>query len=297
MSKPAKIVLGAVGSLLLLVVVCLVIAVVFIDSLARSGIQTGASYALGVPTTLDKASVGMTSGAFSMQGLKVDNPKGFNGKFMSLGTGAVAVSLGSLASDTVVLPKFQLDNLELDLERSGAGANYQIIMDNLKKLESGQKPAEPAKPGKKFKIKEVSITNVTVHLDLLGGPAGVSKVNVPIQEIKLTDVGSDGAGVDIPKLTSIILEAVLAAAVEKGGGLIPADISNELKGGLSQLTGLTTVGVQTIGKAGEQLTKLGGDVGKAVQGVGKEAQDAADKLKQGLGGLIPGSKDKKPGDK
>jgi hypothetical protein len=299
MLKPVRIVVGLVGTLIVLLIVGVVIAGIFIDSIARKGIEAGSTFALGVPTSLEKASVGITSGTFSMAGLTVDNPKGFEGKFMTLGSGSVAVSLSSLTSDTVVLPKFQLSDLELDLERGSSGANYQIILDNLKRLESGQKSKEPSKPGKKFKISEISISNVTVHADMLGGPAGLTKVNVPIHEIKLMNVGSDGSGVDIPELTSVILEAILAAAIDKGGGLIPADIMGDLKGGLGQLSGFTKVGVQTIGKAGEQLTQLSGDLGKATQGVQKGVEDVEGQLKKGLEGLIPGSKpaDKKPGDK
>jgi hypothetical protein len=288
LKKPVKIVLGLATGLVILLVAACIVGLVFVDSIAREGIQAGATYALGVNTTLDKASVGVVSGKFSMNGLKVDNPKGFDGKFLSLGNGGVAVSLGSLTSDTVVLPKFQLTDVEMDLERGSSGANYQIILDNLKKLESGKKSQEPAsKSEKKFKINEISIKNVVVHVDMLGGPGGVTKLNVPIDEIKLTNVGSDGSGVDIPKLTAIVLQAILAAAVEKGGGLIPADISNELKGGLQQLSGLANVGVEAVGKAGEQVTKIGGVLGKDVQ---KGVQDVGDQLKKGIGDLIPGAK-------
>jgi hypothetical protein len=288
MKKPAKIVLGLLGGLLVLVVIICIVVVIFIDGIAKSGIQSGATYALGVNTTLDKASVGIVSGKFSMDGLKVDNPKGFSGKFLNLGNGGVAVSLSSLTSDTVVLPKLQLSDVEVDLERGSNGANYQIIMDNLKKLESGKKPNEPATSnGKKFKISEISIRNVTVNVDLIGGPSGLTKLKVPIDEIKLTNVGSDGSGVDIPKLTSIVLEAVLTAVAEKGGSILPADLTGELKGGLAQLNGLANVGVEAVGKAGEQLTKIGGDLGKAAE---KGVQDATDQIKKGIGDLIPGAK-------
>lgn len=281
MTKPLKIVFGLLGSLLVLVIVGLIVAAVFIDSIARKGVEAGSSYALGVPTTLDKASVGILSGQFSMNGLRVDNPKGYNGKFMDLGKGAVAVSLGSLASDTVVVPKFELADLRVDLERNSGGSNYDVILGNLKKLDKGEKPKDQSAPQKKFKIGEISITNVNVHLDL-GGPSGLTKVDVPIHEIKLTNVGSDGSGVDIAKLTSIVLEAVLKAAVEKGGALIPADISGELRAHLSQLTGLDKLGVEAVGKLGEQATKIEGQVGKAAKDAEKGLQDQVNKSLQDL---------------
>jgi hypothetical protein len=285
--KPVKIVLGLLGGLLVLLIIGVVCAVMFVNSIAREGIQVAATYSLGVNATLDSASVGLLSGNFAMDGLKVDNPKGFDGKFMQLGHGGVAVSLGTLSSSTILLPKLELSGLDIDLERNSTGANYKIIMDNLKRLESGQAQQPKASgPGKQFKINEISITNVTAHVDLLGVAGGISKLNVPIQEIKLTNVGSDGSGVDLAKLTSIILQAVLTAVVDKGGGLIPADIANEIKSGLNQLSGLSGVKVEALGKVGEDLTK----VEKTVE---KDIKKEEDKLKKDIGDLIPGGK--KPG--
>ena len=257
MKKPVKILLGVLGGLLGLVIIAVVCAAMFVNSIAREGIQLAATYALGVNATLDSASVGLVSGNFAMDGLRVDNPKGFDGKFMQLGHGGVAVSLGTLSSSAIVLPKLELSGLDIDLERNATGANYAVIMSNLKRLESGQtqQPKASSGPGKQFKINEISITNVTARVDLLGGPGGVSKLTIPIQEIRLTNVGSDGSGVDLAKLTSIILQAVLTAVVDKGGGLIPADVANEIKSGLNQLTGLSGVGVQALGKVGEDATK------------------------------------------
>lgn len=56
------------------------------DSIARRGVEAGATYALGVDTKLAGANVGIMSGSFDMQGLRVANPQGFKSDtFMSLG--------------------------------------------------------------------------------------------------------------------------------------------------------------------------------------------------------------------
>jgi len=288
MKKPVKIVAGLVVSVVLLVVVGLVVALLMIDSLAKRGIESGGTYAMGVNTSLDNASIGLTSGKFGLTGLNIENPKGFEGKFLKLGNAGLDVSLGSLMKDTVVVPRFALSDVEVDLKRNASGSNYDAILKNLKRLESQDKAApKEDKPGKQFKIGEIDIKNVVVHLDLIGGPAGVTNLNIPIAEIKLTNVGSDGSGVNIAELSSIILQAILAAAVEKGGGLIPADVMGELNAQLGQLSGLANVGVEAVGKLGEEVTKMGGDLkaaGDAVKGIG----DAA----KGLGGLFE-SKEKK----
>jgi hypothetical protein len=296
MKKPAKIVVGVVVSAVVLLVIGVVVALIMIDSIAKKGIESGGTYAMGVSTSLNNASIGLTSGKFGLSGLTIENPKGFEGKFLKLGDAGLDVTLGSLMQDTVVVPRFALSNVEVDLKRNASGANYDAILQNLKRFESKDK-AQPKedKPGKKFKISEIVINNVIVHLDLLGGPAGVTNLNIPIAEIKLTNVGSDGSGVDIAELSSTILQAILAAAVEKGGGLIPADVAGELSAGLGQLSGLANVGVEAVGKVGEQVTKLGEDLTKsasdAAKGVGDATKGVTDAAK-GIGDLF-GPKEKK----
>jgi hypothetical protein len=219
----------------------------------------------------------------------VKNPEGFEGDFLKLGQGGVEVSLGSLMKDTVVLPKLALSDVELDLKRNASGSNYGVILNNLKRFESEEKPKSD-KEGKKFVISEVVINNVVVHLDLVGGPAGITNVNIPIHEVRLTNVGSDGSGVSIAEMSSIVLQGIIAAAVDKGGSLIPDDVLGDLQGGLKQLSGLAEVGVETVGKISEKVTKLGGEIGKAA---GDAVKDATGSITKGLGDLLDSKKDKK----
>ncbi len=280
------------------VVVGIAAGAMFINSIARKGVEAGSTYALGVPTSLGSAKVGLMSGEFSMSGLKVDNPKGdfTTPDFLTLGSGNVAVSLGSLQSDTVEVPTFRLSDITLNLERKGDKSNYKIILDNLKRFESGEsKPAEPSsEPSKNFVIKELLIENVKVHVDLLPVGGQLSQVDVPIDKIELKDVGSGGKDVKISDLAGVILKTIMTVAVQKGGQL-PGDIANELTNGLGQLQDLGDQGitvllgdggvVQTLGKTGEELGKKAGEVGK-------QAEEGVKKLGEGIGNILGGDKGK-----
>lgn len=311
---------------LLLVLVILVVLVVvlggvalfsYVDKLAKSGIEKGGTYALGVPTTLGSADVGILGGTFSMSDLKVANVTGYPGPhFLSLGDASVAVSLSTLRESTVVLPKFSLDSIDVRLEKKDGAANYNVILDNLKKVSGGggDKPApQPAPSGeeKKFIINDLSITKVVVHVDVLGSggaPAALgeaigvlTKVTIPIDEIKLQNVGKTGegvagSGVTISQLTNIIVQAVLAAAVENGGGLIPADIMGDLQGKLNALGDLSKLDLKVLGDAKgtvQDLTKTADDVKKKVEDAAKEGEKMVDDAKKALEGLIPKKKDEK----
>lgn len=317
LGKPLKIALWAILAPLILIILILVGLLFFIDSAARTGIQRGGTYALGVNTDVNHVSVGLFSGRLSLTGLSVANPQGFKAdRFLSLGQGDVSVSIPSLTKDTITVPTLSLDNINVNLERKDSGANYQVILDHLQKLGGPQKtqPAPSESGGKKLIINNLSIRHVTVHADLgAPGPLGqIATVTVPIDEVKLSNVGKDtgsgvgGSGVTISQLSSIIVQAVLQAAAQKSTELGP--IAGELQGAIAKIGDLKNISVQVIGKAGEaaqqlqgqlnnvtnelnkvtdQLNKNGaGDVGKKVESVGNEA---ADKIR----GLFGNDKDKK----
>lgn len=283
--------------LIVLVVGAVIAAFLAIDSIAKRGIESGGTYALGVPTTLDSASVGILGGTFSMSGLKVANPSGFgSAPFMSLGTGGVAVTFSSLREPVVQLPRLALDNLNVSLEKKGGKANYNVILDNLKKLNSGDSP-KPSGGEKKFVIKDLSLTNIKIGVDMLEVPGGVgqlAKISIPIDEIKLQNVGQTGTGVagtgvTMEQLSSIIVQAVLKAAADKGGGILPAEILGDLQGGLANLGNLDQLGMKVLADP-KMLEKLGaGQATQAIEQGKKAVDDAAKKVTD----LIPGMKKEK----
>lgn len=307
--------LALIGAVLIVVLLVAGVfaAVASINTLAERGIEKGATYALGVPTTLDGASIGLFSGELGLSGLKIDNPPDYKAPhFMTLGQGDVAVSLASLRQDTVRIPRFTLDTVDVRLERKSGSSNYGQILDNVKKVTGSDKePAPKADPGsgKKFVIDELLIKDITVTLDMLGldGAAGAivgdaTRVTVPIKEIKLDHVGQTGtgvkgSGVTMSELASLIVEAVLAATVEQGGGLIPSDILGDLQGRLASLGNLDQLDLSVIGdlqkNLGEQAGKAVDDaVKKVTDEAGKAVEDAAKKAEDAVKDLFPGSKKK-----
>lgn len=289
-----RLILAAVGVMALLVA-AVAAAILSVDSLAKRGIEAGAGYALGVSTTVKSVNVGLFSGKFSMRGLDVANPPGYKGPhFLSLGEGAVSVSFPTLSQNTVELPALMLGDLDLRLEREGGKANYTVILDNLKKLQdasggSSPQPKAPAGEGKKFIIRDLSLKRITIHANMLGGAVGeIASVTIPIDEIKLQNVGQVGSGVagtgvTMGQLASIIVQAVMKAASEKGAGVLPAEILGDLRGGLAGLNGLKDIPMQAVGEAKAVVEKIGGEAQKAVEkGLGE--------VGKAIENVIPGKK-------
>ena len=287
--------LAIVGIVLLLLLVGgIVVAVSQIDRLAKVAIERGATVATGSTTQLSGVSIGLFSGKFELTGLNIANPAGFNSpQFLSLGTGRVDVTLPTLMNETIELPKFTMDALDVNLERRDGKTNFGAIMDSLKKLQgTGPTTPAPAQGGeKRLIIRDLELTNITVKVDMAGGPQAVSeltRVTIPIERIKLSDVGKTGSGVagsgvTVEELSSIIITAVLNAATEKGGPLIPADLLGDLKGRLAT-QGLDGLKMEVIGGAQAKVEEVGK---KLIEDATKKAVDsAAEKLKN----LIPGKK-------
>lgn len=281
-----------------------------INGLAKRGIETGGSYALGVKTTVQDVSLHVLRGELALDGLSVANPQGFGAPhFLNLGRGEVAVSLGSLQSDIIDVPTFKLSGIDVNLERKGGGSNYKAILDNLQKLKSGGGGTSGG-TGKRLIVHNLELSDIKVHADLLGVDGGVgqvlntaTKLVVPIDRVQLSNVGQTGTGVKGPgvtveQLTSLVVQAVLAAVAEKGGGILPADILGDLRGSVAAVGDLVNLPVSVVGKAGETASQVGQTAAAAVKDAGDAAKKAVDDLGKslgdGLGGLIPGQK---PADK
>jgi hypothetical protein len=282
-----KWIIRGVVALVLIVVVALIVVVIAIDGVARRGIESGASYAMGVPTTLGNASVGIFSGKFAMSDLNVANPEGFDSShFLKLGGGEVAVSLGSLMSDTVEIGRIALTGLEMNLEKKGGRDNVKEILDNLQKLSSAEsKPDDKDDGGKQFVIREIDIGEITVNLT--GYPMAKS---VKVAPIRLTNVGSAGEPIDMAYLTGIIMRSIFQSMLA-GGIELPSDLNGLLGVGLQGLGGLGGVNVERLGEVGGKIGAASSRVSEQLPGdAGKQVDDAAGKIQEGLGGLLGGQK-------
>jgi hypothetical protein len=292
-----KLILFGLGGVIVLVVAAALIAINMIDSIAKRAIETGGTHAMGTTTKVADVDVGLFSGQFAMTGLHVANPAGGfqSPHFLKLGDGSVAVSFRTLRQPTVELPHLKLSNIDVNLEKRNGQTNFGTILESLKQKTGGggDKP-RPASDEKRFIIHDLDIQNVTVRVDLVGGPGAVgelTKVTVPIDRIKLSDVGKTGegvagSGVTMEELAAIIVKAVLAAATEKGGGLIPADVLNDLQARLAAFGDLDRLKMEVTAAAKGKIEELGK---KAEEEAKKKLDEVAEKLK----GLIPADKGKK----
>jgi len=279
------------------VIVAGVVGWIMIDRVAASGVRSGTSYALGVDTELRKADVRVFGGRFALSGLRVGNPEGFDAPhFLALEDGRVDADLRTLLDDVVELPELRLEGLDVHLQRRGATSNYQVILDNLERLEGA--PAgepEPAPEGKGYIVRVVELRDITVHADLLPEGGEMTRASVRVPAITLRDVGTAADPVSLPEMTSIVVRALLTAAIEAPG--LPDGMLDDLRG---RLEALGSLGAAKLDMARQEADKAADKARDAAEGLADDAADAIDSAAGGLGerlrGLRPGGGKEGDGD-
>jgi len=265
--------------LVVLVVIAGIVVAFSMDGIAKSSIENGATSALGVKTSVRDMDVAIIGGECKLEGLQVANPQGFRGDhFLTLETGRVVVSLGSLLEKQVVIPTLDLADIDVKLEMKDGKTNYSVILENLSKSKPEKKPAEDE--GKKFIINDTSIRNVSVDLDMVPAGGELTKLTLKIPEIRLKEIGSgSGKGVVISELSGIIVRAILEAVAKKGAGQIPATILADLETGLEHVRILGDLGIELIDEAVKDpktaVEKASKEAGKALEEILKKPDEPA----------------------
>ncbi|MEX2672939.1 MAG: AsmA family protein [Phycisphaeraceae bacterium] len=280
-----------IAVLLALVIVAAAVLYFSLDTLTRRGIVNGTTYATGTTTTLDSAGLSLTGGELTLDTLVIGNPDGFNSPhFMRLDEGEVAVTISSLLGDQVEVPRLHLTGVDVNLERREGQSNYDVILENLEKLQGP--PEEQPRDGKKYIIREIVISDVRVMAALLSLDGGEPReMSIRLRnDIRLTDVGSETeGGVLLEQVSGIIVNAVLEAALEEAGDRLPGVIADGLRSELDDLGEIGGVDVGTV------LEGLGGILGNTDNDEGQTSEedatrDAEDAVRQGveegLGGLL-----------
>lgn len=305
--KKLKVLIGLVGVAFILLIAVVVFIFVAIDQIAKQGVERGATYALDVPTTLDTADINILGGEVGFTGLTIANPEGYDTPhFLALGSAEAAVDLGTLQNDTVEMQALIIDGIDIYLDKEDGKANYDVILENLKRFESADTgegegddapPADPDAPTKKFVIRTVEIRNVTAHVEFLPfGGGDIVRPTVTVPEIILQDVGETDP-VTIAKLTNILIKSIFASVISVGSDVLPAGLVNGLNAGLGGLTDLASSGIGIGVDMGEGVINVVGDVGglaagavgdvtgAATDAVGDVGEGAVDAVR-GVGGLL-----------
>ncbi|MEX1025280.1 MAG: hypothetical protein WD226_09400 [Planctomycetota bacterium] len=287
---------------------CLVLLVVLVGavayyagSIAKTAIERGGTYALGVPTEVNAVLLSPLSGAFALDDLTVANPPGFQAAhFTSLGQGSVEADLGTLLDEVIHIRSIEFSDLAISIERVKGDTNYGQILKSLERFERESQEAEDENPDgstKKFIVDRVRLANISARLELVPEVGDLARVDVVVPEIVLTDIGTAEGGASIGAIAATLVRALLASSIEAGGGKAPAELLADLEGRLEEHA--ARLQLQAEGAVRDSLegvtNKVGDILGEdAERALGGRAEDeldqALEKGKGALDGLLGGKK-------
>lgn len=274
-----------------------------IDNIMKMGIEKGGTYATGVDTTVTSVDVSLTKGTFDMDGFMLANPPGFDTPhFIALADTNVTLNTSATSTQVITLSNLTLSGIDLILDKGANPSNYNAVLNNLKRFESGEKGPPPAESeAMKVVIDSLVIEDVGVRLANMPGIGAVAgDVAVRVPRIELQNVGKDNP-MSMGEVIGLVVKTVLAASIEAGGGIIPGDVLGELQGGLGSLKSLSDLGITGVGDIGkaiegqigaatEQAKKAAEELQKQAEGI----QDSVNEAKDNLKNIFGGNKEDKP---
>jgi hypothetical protein len=236
---------------IVLTVVVVIIAAVVVayfvrNLLAAKAIEAGSSYALGVKTDVGSASLNLGGGSLGLNNFVVVNPSGFDSKsFLTLQHGSVTVDAGSVFNKEVKIDSIIIDGVGLDLEQIDGKGNYQVLLDNIKKMDMSS-----SGESQKFRIGLIALRDIDVSGSLRVMGKDVKK-SFKLDNFSLRNVGGDN-GAQISEVTAQVVRTLISNALASGTGLLPEGFG-------ANLGELKAKGIEEIkSKAEDKLKDLGG---------------------------------------
>lgn len=225
------------GVIVALVVLAFAAATFVVNRETAAAIEEHTGNALGVPASLDRASVNLLTGGFTLTDLAVTNPEGFEAaRVIEMGRGDGRIRLTTFFGEVVELSRLTISDTELHLERRDGRGNYEPILAHY--VEEGRHLGDP---DRRYVIDELLVRDVIVHLDVLPEIGEEARLSVLVEELRLTGVGEADAGLMLEEVVGVLVQALLDAAFERAAEELPGAVLRRLRDRLDRLPELEGV--------------------------------------------------------
>lgn len=216
MNKTVKI-----GAALLLILVAAIGALIYVfsslDAIVKDGVESHGSEITGTTVSLRDVSIALTSGAGTLEGLRIGNPDGFDTESaFDLGGISLQIDTASIGTDTLVIKELRISNPAINYEVTGSKTNIDVIRSNvdryLKRFDTGDNP-EPSTDdggeGLKLVVENLIITGATttVTAPFLEG----SSKTLTLADQHLKNLGKEEDGTSPAELLNTVLVSISGA--------------------------------------------------------------------------------------
>lgn len=217
--------------LLLLVFAFAIVSLVEVG--AREAIVYGAASATKTEVTLDSVDVGFFSSNVVCEDLVIKNPEGFKTDHLfRLARFEIALSMGDLMDDKIVITEIVFDGVEVTCELAGTKLNLVEVYDSCSGDEGGEGGEEASQPedaeaaedekSRHFEIQQIRITNskLTGAIGLIPGVQPV-EIDLALEDVVIKDLGKDGAEIDMSGVWKELLQGLLKSAIKGVTSKVP----------------------------------------------------------------------------
>lgn len=170
-AKVVKISLSTIGALLLAIILLILF---WLGPTVKMVVQKIGTKALGTEVQIEKLSINPRNGTVNLAGFTVANPEVFGRtNAVSLTSLDIAIDMGSLFSDTVVVHQIKIHSPHFIYEQSAASDNISEFISNIQHFADIDPNAPPKEKSKKSKkpsdpkqviVELLEINDVQIHL-------------------------------------------------------------------------------------------------------------------------------------
>jgi len=258
--KLLKRILSGLGIFAAVLVVAIVFAFIFIDSLVKNAIEKGAPRLLGCKASVEKVSVKPFSGRVLVKNLKIASPEGYvEPEMFAIDEFRLKVDVRSVLkknTEPVIINEVIIYGPKIAYEVVNGKPNFEKITERFPKSEKEETPKDAKKPGRKVIIDLVEFRDGQVNVRA-GYTLGYG-IPLPLPGLKLTDIGRASGGVTAVQAVGSILGSLASSVTEL--------VSSSAKYLTDQAKGLAEGALD----AGKAVLDAGKDAGKAALEAGKK---------------------------
>ncbi len=279
----------ALSKFFTLILVVLAVFVLLRDGIVKTAVEIGTRTATGLPLKIEKLHIGLLSSTFSISGLTLENPDGFQDRTMvSLPELFVDYSVKSFFAGAPRVHSVRVHLAEFNVVRNSDG---KLNLDTFKSL-SKPKQSEAAPTQPKPQAKTISIGKLALRIDK------VSYKDYTVNPVRVQDfnVGINEEFSELPNLVTIlklIATRAFGSSIASLANLNLGDLQSSVSGIASQSLGSAADLVKDAKslaeeKVGETAGKVQETATKALDSVqdmaGNSVKNLAGKIKMPFGG-------------
>ena len=234
-------------AILVLIIVTVVTVNLFANRALKAGIESPVAKALNIEIAVDEVDLSIMGGKLVVKNLSIINPPVYeNDELLVLKNTEIEVEAKSLLNDVVNIKQIKINDVNVMIEQRGVSENnlHDIV----------QAVSDCTYQGKKLRVDNLEISDITVKVDLTTDSEKVEPVTLKLTPIRMTNLGHDNK-MDTAALLKKIIYAIADSVVEEGISVLPTDLIGTMTSTLNKTIDIGTKIIEGKENIGKEITE------------------------------------------